>query len=113
MQTGKFEFLLIAPATSSTVAKLVNGIGDTMLTNAAIMSLKAFRPVYIAPTDYEEGVMYTKLPNGKDMKIRVRREEAEQVKKLESMEDIHIIKGPQKIREIFAERFGRRDNNTG
>jgi flavoprotein len=57
--------------------------------------------------------MYTKLPNGKDMKIRVRREEAEQVKKLESMEDIHIIKGPQKIREIFAERFGRRDNNTG
>ncbi|HII86065.1 TPA: archaeoflavoprotein AfpA, partial [Candidatus Bathyarchaeota archaeon] len=45
------DLLLIAPATSNTVAKITNGIGDTMLTNAAIMSLKAFVPVYIVPTD--------------------------------------------------------------
>src|SRR3990172_9287514 len=95
MQIRRYEFLLIAPATSNTVAKLANGIGDTMLTNAAIMSLKAFVPVYIAPTDYEEGIVYTKLPNGKDMKLRVRKEEAEQVKKLQSMEDVHILEGPQ------------------
>ena len=107
MQIRRYEFLLIAPATSNTVAKLANGIGDTMLTNAAIMSLKAFVPVYIAPTDYEEGIVYTKLPNGKDMKLRVRKEEAEQVKKLEGMEDVHVLKGPQKIREVFRERFGQ------
>ena len=41
IQSGKYEFLLIAPASSNTVAKIANGIGDTMLTNAAIMSLKA------------------------------------------------------------------------
>src|SRR3989337_3173321 len=40
MQMRKFEFLLIAPATSNTVAKIVNGIGDSLLSNAAILSLK-------------------------------------------------------------------------
>jgi archaeoflavoprotein AfpA len=105
MQMRKYEFLLIAPATSNTVAKLATGIGDTMLTNATIMSLKAFVPVYVAPTDYEEGTLYTKLPNGKEMKLRVRKEEVELVKKLEQMEDMHILKGPQKIREPFKKHF--------
>jgi archaeoflavoprotein AfpA len=105
VQTGKYEFLLIAPASSNTVAKIANGIGDTMLTNAAIMSLKAFVPVYIAPTDYKEGVVYTKLPNGKELKLRVRREEVEQVKKLRNMEDIYVLEGPQKIAKVFKEKF--------
>src|SRR3989304_6079437 len=103
MQNHKYEFLLIAPATSNSVAKIANGIGDTMITNAAIMSLKAFVPVYVVPTDYREGVVYTKLPNGKEMKLRVRKEEVEQVKKLESMEDVHVLEGPQKIPDAFQE----------
>ena len=95
----KYEFLLIAPATSNTVAKIANGIGDTMLTNATVMSLKAFVPVYVAPTDYREGTVYTKLPNGKEMKLRVRREE-------ERMEDVFVLEGPQKIRGVFQKYFG-------
>jgi archaeoflavoprotein AfpA len=105
MQMGKYEFLLIAPATSNSVAKIANGIGDTMITNAAIMSLKAFMPVYIVPTDYKKGVCKTKLPNGKEMKLRVRKEEVAQVKKLEAMDDVHILEGPQKIPSFFNERF--------
>ena len=106
MQMRKYEFLLIAPATSNTVAKIATSIGDTLLTNAAIMSLKAFVPVYIAPTDYREGTVYTKLPNGKEMKLRVRKEEVEQVKKLERMEDIFVLDGPQKTRGVFKKWFG-------
>jgi len=106
MQMDKYEFLLIAPATSNTVAKIANGIGDTMLTNAAIMSLKAFKPVYIAPTDYKEGICVTKLPNGKEMKLRVRKEEVEQVNKLRTMDDIHVVEGPEKIAEVFKRQFG-------
>jgi archaeoflavoprotein AfpA len=105
MQMRKYEFLLIAPATSNTVAKLATGIGDTMLTNAAVMSLKAFVPVYVAPTDYKEGTVYTKLPNGKEMKLRVRKEDVEQVNKLRQMDDLHIIEGPQNIREPFQKHF--------
>ena len=108
MQSGKYEFLLIAPATSNTVAKIVNGIGDTMITNSAIMSLKAFVPVYILPTDFKESIVYTKLPNGKEMKLRVRKEEADQVRKLENMEDVHVLENLQKMRETF---LGMAKNN--
>ena len=103
LQMRKYEFLLIAPATSNTVAKIANGIGDTLITNSAIMSLKAFVPVYILPTDYKESIVYTKLPNGKEMKLRVRKEEADQVRKLENMEDVHVLENLQKMRETYLE----------
>jgi len=103
MQMRKYEFLLIAPATSNTVSKIAHSIGDTLLTNAAIMILKAFVPVYIVPTDYKEGTVYTKLPNGKEMKLRVRKEEADLVRALERTEDVHVLENPEKLREMFVE----------
>ena len=103
MQSHKYEFLLIFPASSNTVAKIVNGIGDTLITNSAIMSLKAFVPVWVMPVDYKESVISTKLPNGKEMKIRVRKEEADQVRRLEQTEDVHVFENPAKVREGFLE----------
>jgi archaeoflavoprotein AfpA len=103
VQSRKYEFLLIMPASSNTVAKLVNGIGDTLLTNSALMSLKAFVPVWIMPVDYRESVISTKLPNGKEMKLRVRKEEADQVRRLEATEDVRVFENPAKVREGFLE----------
>ena len=101
LQTGKFEFLLIAPATSNTVAKISTGIADSLLCNAAIMSMKAFVPVYIMPSDYKEGTIVTKLPNGRDLKIRIRKEDVEHVKKLASMDDVFILEKPEGIYDVF------------
>ena len=107
LQSGKIEFLLIAPATSNTVAKIANGIADTLLTNAAIMALKAFVPVYILPCDYKEGVTVTQLPDGSEMKIRVRKEDVEYVNKLAVMDGIFIIENPVEINQIFQKHFQR------
>jgi archaeoflavoprotein AfpA len=101
VQSGRYEIFLIAPASSNTVAKIVNGIGDTMLTNSAIMGLKAFVPLYIMPTDYRENVISTKLPNGKEMKLRIRKEEADQTRKLEATEDVHVFENPQKMQQAI------------
>jgi len=103
LQSGKYEFLLIAPSSSNTVAKIANSISDTMLTNAALMALKAFQQVYVLPTDYRESVVYTKLPNGKDLKLRVRKEEADQVRKLEAMDGMHTFESPQKMKQFYLE----------
>jgi archaeoflavoprotein AfpA len=105
LQMGKYAFLLVAPATSNTVAKIANGIGDTMLTNAAIMGLKAFKSVYVAPTDFKEGECVTKLPSGKELKLRVRKEEVAQVNKLRTMDDMHILESPQDIIALFKAKF--------
>ncbi len=105
LQLRKYEFLLIAPASSNTVAKMAFGIADTMLTNAASMSLKAFAPVYVFPVDYEEKTVDTTLPNGKTLRLRIRKEDVENVRKLKRMQDVHVLTDPQQIRGVFRERF--------
>jgi archaeoflavoprotein AfpA len=105
IQLGKYEFMLIAPATSNTVAKISMRMGDTLLANAAIMGQKADVPLYILPSDYEEGVTITKLPNGKDLKITIRKEDVEHVEKLAKMYNTFMIKDPQDIEEVFKKHF--------
>ncbi|HEY4699629.1 MAG TPA: archaeoflavoprotein AfpA [Nitrososphaerales archaeon] len=105
MQTHKYEFLLIAPASSNTVAKIAYGIGDTLLTNAAIMGLKAFIPLYIVPSDFEEKIISSNLPNGKEIKLRIRKEDAANTRRLEKMENVTVLESPQKIRFVFEEWF--------
>jgi archaeoflavoprotein AfpA len=105
LELGKFEFLLIAPATSNTVAKIAVGITDTLLCNSAIMALKAFVPVYAMPSDYKEGTVVTTLPNGKALKLRVRKEDAENTRKLSRMENVFLLEKPEEIREIFKKHF--------
>jgi archaeoflavoprotein AfpA len=105
VQSGKFEFLLIAPATSNTVAKISMGLADSLLSNAAIMGLKASVPLYIMPSDLAEGFVSTKLPNGKDLKLRIRKEDVENVRKLAKMENVTILEKPEDIREAFKKHF--------
>ena len=105
LQSGKIEFLLIAPATSNTVAKIAMGIADTLLCNATIMALKSFVPVYIMPCDYREGVTATQLPNGSQMKIRVRKEDVENSKKLAVMDGVFILEKPEEIDSVFQKHF--------
>jgi archaeoflavoprotein AfpA len=105
LQSGKIEFLLIAPATSNTVAKLATGIADTLLCNATIMALKSFVPVYILPCDYKEGVTATQLPDGSEMKIRVRKEDVEHIKKLAAMDGVFVLEKPKEIDHVFQKHF--------
>jgi archaeoflavoprotein AfpA len=105
LQSGKIEFLLIAPTTSNTVAKIVAGITDTLLTNATIMSLKSFVPIYVVPCDYKEGTAVTQLPDRSEMKLRVRKEDVERTKKLAAMDGIYVLEQPEEVRGIFQKHF--------
>jgi len=93
--------LIIAPATSNTIAKVAVGISDTLLTNAIIQGIKGNIPVYILPTDLIEGETSTILPSGKELRLRVRKEDVLNVLKLKDMEGIKIIKDPSNIFEII------------
>lgn len=53
LMLGRFNMLIVAPATSNTVAKIAHGIADTLVTNAVSLANKASVPVYILPTDLE------------------------------------------------------------
>ena len=94
LQLGRFDFLLVAPATSNTVAKIAHGISDTLLTNGAIQALKAFIPVYVMPVDFKEGTVVTVLPNGKELELRIRKEDAENVRKISQMDGLTTFDEP-------------------
>jgi archaeoflavoprotein AfpA len=105
LQTGRYDFLLIAPATSNTVAKIAYGISDTLITNAAVQGVKGFIDVYIMPVDFREGIVTTVTPQGKDLKLRVRKEDAENVIRMGKMEGFHVFENPEEIREIIKNRM--------
>jgi archaeoflavoprotein AfpA len=106
LQMGRYEFLLIAPATSNTVAKISVGIADSLLSNSAIMALKGFVPVYVMPSDYKEGVTVTKLPSGRTTKLHVRREDVDNVRKLTTMANVSVLEKPSDIFAVFEKHFG-------
>ena len=101
IQLGKFEFLMVAPATSNTVAKISLRIADTLLTNASIMGQKTSTPIYIMPTDFREGTTITKLPNGNDLKLNITHEDAEHVEKISKMPNTFVFEHPSDIPLIF------------
>lgn len=100
IQLGQFEFMVIAPTTSNTVAKISLRIADSLIPNAAIMGQKVGTPIYVMPSDVEEGVVITKLPDGSDLKLTIRKEDVEHVEKLAKM-GVNILKTPEDIKEIF------------
>ncbi len=105
IQLKEFEFLLIAPTTSNTVAKISLRIADTLLTNAAIMGQKTSTPIYIMPTDFREGIVNTKLPNGESLDIKVTKQDADHVRNLEQMDNTFVFENPDEIPSIFEKHF--------
>ncbi len=91
IQLNEYEFLLIAPTTSNTVAKISLRIADTLLTNAAIMGQKTSTPIYIMPTDFREGIVTTQLPNGENLDINITKQDADHVRNLESMRNTFVF----------------------
>ena len=49
---GKYDALIVSPTTSNTVAKIVHGIADTLVTNAVAQAGKGGVPVLVVPCDY-------------------------------------------------------------
>ena len=101
LQTGKFDFFIVCPATGNTVAKIVNGIADTLITNSVAQAAKANIPIYILPVDHTEGKQVTKLPSGEKLELEMRRIDLENTSKLSKMGNIHVFFSPLEIEAIF------------
>jgi len=103
LQLGKFKFLLVAPATANTVAKIVNGIADTLVTNAVAQAHKGNVPIYILPVDRETetGKITTILPTGEKIDLMMRDVDIMNFRKLKEMKGITVVTSPHEIEEII------------
>ena len=102
LQTGQYDALIISPATANTVAKIVCGIGDTLLTNAVAQTAKTDTPIYIFPVDQKKGAVHTKAPNGREFTLKMRDVDLKNVRKLKKMENISVIRAPEELKTLFS-----------
>ena len=102
IQSGKYDYLIIAPATANTVAKLVHGIADTLLTNSVSMAAKAGRENCILPVDRKRGTITTTLPDGSPFQLTMRDIDVNNTERLRSMFGITVIDSPEEIREFIS-----------
>lgn len=63
LSLGKYDLLIVTPATANTVSKIVYGIADTLVTNAVAQAGKSHTPISIVPVDIHPGPIETILPS--------------------------------------------------
>ena len=100
LQVGRYSLFVIAPATANTVAKIAYGIADTLITNSVAQAVKGDVPVYIFPVDQTEGELITKLHDGRDLKLRIRRIDVENVERLRRMEGITVLSQLEELEDV-------------
>ena len=63
LSLGKYDLLIVSPATANSVSKIVYGIADTLVTNAVAQAGKGAVKTYIVPVDLHPGPVDTVLPS--------------------------------------------------
>ena len=101
LQIGKFDVFIVCPATGNTVAKIVSGIADTLITNSVAQAAKANIPIYVMPVDHVEGKQVTTLPSGEKLELEMREVDLENTSKLAKMRSIHVFYSPSEVEEII------------
>lgn len=61
----EYDLVIVTPCTANTVAKIVRGIADSLITNLVAQAVKSGVPVYIVPTDFEK-IQETTMPMSLD-----------------------------------------------
>jgi archaeoflavoprotein AfpA len=102
LQLGKYDFLLLCPASANTVAKLAHGIADSLLTNCAAQAIKAGVHIYVFPVDQKLGKIVTTLPSGKKITLNMRQVDVENAGKLKLMKGMTVLSTPNDVESVIS-----------
>jgi flavoprotein len=99
---GLYHTLVVAPATSNTVAKCVLGISDTLVTNVFAQSGKCRVPAIVFACDTAPE-LETEAPKGM-VKVFPRRIDLEHTKRLKSFEATDVVETLDALGALLARR---------
>jgi dihydromethanopterin reductase (acceptor) len=100
---GVYHTLVVAPATSNTVAKCVYGISDTLATNVFAQAGKCRIPTIIFACDTAPE-LDTMAPDGM-VKVFPRRVDLENVERLKAFEATQVVESMAELEEALRARF--------
>ncbi len=104
LQIGNYDLFMACPVSANSVAKIVYGIADTLITNCVAQAIKGGQIVYVFPSDQDTEPIVTSRPDGSPLILKIRDVEIENIKKLNQMEGIVVIKKFEDIRKLILKK---------
>jgi archaeoflavoprotein AfpA len=103
LQLGNYDMFIVCPVSANSVAKIVHGIADTIITNCIAQAIKGGQKVYIFPSDQDTEPIVTSRPDGSPLVLKIRDIELENIEKLRKMEGIVVISEFSEIKPLILE----------
>jgi flavoprotein len=97
---GKYDALVIAPATGNTVAKCVTGIADSLVSCMFAQAGKSRVPIFVLPTDVS-GEIVSAAPNGNAVIVYPRPVDLDLTRKLSRMDGVTALSSPDELRSCL------------
>lgn len=101
---GKYHTLVIAPVTSNTVAKMVVGISDNLVTNLYAQAGKTRVPSIVFACDTEPE-LESEAPRENIVKVYPRRIDLENMEKLKTFEETTVAADMQQLEAAIQTRL--------
>ncbi|MFW9880665.1 MAG: flavoprotein [Candidatus Thorarchaeota archaeon] len=105
LQIGNYDMFLVCPVSANSVAKIVQGIADTLITNCVAQAIKGGMDVHIFPSDQDLEPIVTTRPDGSPLVLKIRDIEVENIEKLKRMEGIVVISEFYDIKKIIINKI--------
>ena len=98
---GAYSVLVVAPATSNSVAKFVLGISDSLVTNLFAQAGKSHVPAIVYPTDLAPEVV-SLGPQREPVKIYPRPIDLENTEKLRAIAGVEVVNNGEELERCLA-----------
>ena len=105
LQTGQYNLFIVCPVSANSVAKIVYGIADSLITNCVAQAIKGGVKAYLFPSDQHLESIVTSKPDGTPLILTIRDIEIENVKKLRKMEGVIVISEFSEIEKIIIQEI--------
>jgi dihydromethanopterin reductase (acceptor) len=97
---GTYGVFVVAPATSNSVAKFVQGIADTLVTNMFAQAGKSRVPILVYPTDLEPE-MLSRGPHGERIRVYPRPVDLENTRKLGDFAGARVVRSREELKRCL------------
>ena len=101
MYSGIYEVLVVAPATSNSVAKFVRGVSDNLVTNLFAQAGKSRVPVIVYPTDLAPEVR-SSGPHGEVIRVYPRPKDLENTEALRGFTGTRVVDTREELIRCLA-----------
>lgn len=102
---GDYERLVVAPATSNSVAKFVYGVADSLISNLFAQAGKAQVPIIVLPTDVAPDID-SPAPKGGLVKVYPRPVDLENVARLCVFPGVTVVRSVAELRAALEPSHG-------